>query len=114
MEKGSMRKLVQDLGPMSIPPMGQKNSAQKETVKMLLPLSDSVWIMFFRGMVFGFFGGLVLILLFFWISGGKYSALAAGQPIGFVYSGQLPPVSSADSVVPLVRAGECIPRPFLF
>jgi hypothetical protein len=40
---------------------------------------------FFEEMVFGFFGGLVLILLFFWSSGGKYSALAAGKPIGFVY-----------------------------
>ena len=40
--------------------------------------------MFFRGMVFGFFGGLALILLFFW-SSGKYGALAAAKPIGFVY-----------------------------
>ena len=38
--------------------------------------------MFFRGMVFGFFGGLVLILLFLW---GKYGPLAALKPIGFVY-----------------------------
>jgi|HubBroStandDraft_2_1064218.scaffolds.fasta_scaffold596165_2 hypothetical protein len=51
---------------------------------MLLPLSDSVWAMFFRGMVFGFLGGLVLILVFFW-SSGKYGALAAGKPIVFVY-----------------------------
>ena len=51
---------------------------------MLFPLSDGVWVMFFRGMVFGFFGGLVLILLFFW-SSGKYGALAAAKPIGFVY-----------------------------
>jgi hypothetical protein len=51
---------------------------------MLFPLSDGVWVMFFRGMVFGFFGGLVLILLFLW-SGGKYGALAAVRPIGLVY-----------------------------
>lgn len=30
---------------------------------MLFPLSDGVGVMFFRGMVLGFFGGLVLILL---------------------------------------------------
>jgi hypothetical protein len=35
-------------------------------------------------MVFGLFGGLVLILLFLW-SSGKYGALAALRPIGFVY-----------------------------
>ncbi len=28
---------------------------------MLFPLSDGVWVVFFRGMVFGFIGGLVLI-----------------------------------------------------
>ncbi len=53
---------------------------------MLFPLSDGVWGMFFRGMVFGFSGGLVLILLFLW-SSGKYGALAALRPIGFVYFG---------------------------
>jgi hypothetical protein len=51
---------------------------------MLFPLSDGVWVMLFRGMVFGLFGGLVLILLFLW-SSGKYGALAALRPIGFVY-----------------------------
>ena len=51
---------------------------------MLLPLSDSVWSIFFRGMVFGVLAGFVLILLFFW-SSGKYGALAAARPIGFVY-----------------------------
>ncbi len=51
---------------------------------MLFPLSDGVWGVFFRGMVLGFFGGLVLILLFFW-SSGKYGALVAARPIGFVY-----------------------------
>jgi hypothetical protein len=35
-------------------------------------------------MVFGFFGGLVLILLFFW-SSGKCGALAVVRPSGFVY-----------------------------
>jgi hypothetical protein len=50
---------------------------------MLFPLSDGVWGVFFRGMVFGFFGGVVLILLFLW-SSGKYGALAAVRPIGFV------------------------------
>jgi hypothetical protein len=51
---------------------------------MLPPLSDGVWAVFFRGMVFGFLGGFVLILLFLWDS-GKYGALAAVRPIGFVY-----------------------------
>jgi hypothetical protein len=51
---------------------------------MLLPLSDSVWSLFFRGMVFGVLGGFVLILLFFWTS-GKYGGLAASRPICFVY-----------------------------
>jgi hypothetical protein len=51
---------------------------------MFFPLSDAVWGMFFRGVVFGFFGGIVLILLFIWGS-GKYGALAALKPIGFVY-----------------------------
>jgi hypothetical protein len=53
-------------------------------VKVLFPLSDGIWGVFFRGMVFGFFGGLVLTLLFLW-SSGKYGALAAVRPIGFVY-----------------------------
>jgi len=52
---------------------------------MLFPLSDAVWSMFFRGMVFGVLAGFVLILLFFWSSGGKYGALAAARPICFVY-----------------------------
>jgi len=51
---------------------------------MSLPLSDSVWSIFFRGMVFGVLAGFVLILLFFW-SSGKYGALAASRPICFVY-----------------------------
>ena len=51
---------------------------------MLFPLSDGVWVVFFRGMVFGFIGGLVPILLFLW-SSGKYGALVVARPIGFVY-----------------------------
>ena len=51
---------------------------------MLFPLSDAVWGMFFRGMVFGLLTGLVLIFLFLW-GGGKYGVLAAARPIGFVY-----------------------------
>jgi hypothetical protein len=51
---------------------------------MLFPLSDAVWGMFFRGIVFGFSAGFVLILLF--LRGtGKYGALATARPIGFVY-----------------------------
>lgn len=48
------------------------------------PLSDGVWVVFFRGIVIGFLGGLVLILLFFW-SGGRYRGLTVASPIGFVY-----------------------------
>ena len=51
---------------------------------MFFPLGDAVWGMFFRGVVFGLFGGFVLILLFLWGS-GKYGALAAARPICFVY-----------------------------
>ena len=51
---------------------------------MLPPLSDGVWAVFFRGMLLGLLGGFVLILLFLWGS-GKYGALVAARPIGFVY-----------------------------
>jgi hypothetical protein len=51
---------------------------------MLPPLSDGVWVVFFRGMVFGFLGGFLLILLFLWGS-GKYGALVVARPNGFVY-----------------------------
>jgi len=51
---------------------------------MLFPLSDMVWGVFFRGVVFGFIGGIVLILLFFWTS-GKYAQLAWARPLGLVY-----------------------------
>jgi hypothetical protein len=47
-------------------------------------LSDAVWGMFFRGIVFGFFAGFVLILLFLSAT-GKYGALAKVRPIGLVY-----------------------------
>ena len=50
---------------------------------MLFPLSDAVWGMFFRGIVYGFLAGIVLIVLFLW--SGKYGALAGARPIGFVY-----------------------------
>ena len=51
--------------------------------KMLFPLSDAVWGMFFRGIVYGFLAGIVLTILFLW--SGKYGALAGVKPIGFVY-----------------------------
>ena len=51
---------------------------------MLFPLSDGVWVSVFSWNGLWFFGGLVLIVLFLW-SGGKYGALAAVRPIGFVY-----------------------------
>lgn len=51
---------------------------------MLLPLSDGVWSVFFRGIALGFLAGFVLILLFLW-SSGKYGALSVARPIGFLY-----------------------------
>jgi hypothetical protein len=51
---------------------------------MLPPLSDAVWGMFFRGIVFGFFAGFVLIFLFLSVT-GKYGSLARVQPIGLAY-----------------------------
>ena len=50
---------------------------------MLFPLKDLVWSMFFRGVVYGFLAGIVLIVLF--LRSGKYGGLVAGKPIGFVY-----------------------------
>jgi hypothetical protein len=50
----------------------------------MLPLSDALWGMSFRGIVFGFVAGFVLILLFLSVT-GKYGALARVRPIGFVY-----------------------------
>jgi hypothetical protein len=49
----------------------------------MFPLSDLVWAMFFRGIVYGFLAGIVLIVLFLWSP--KYGALAGVKPIGFVY-----------------------------
>jgi hypothetical protein len=49
----------------------------------MFPLSDAVWSMFFRGIVYGFLAGIVLIVPFLW--SGKYGALAGLKPIGFVY-----------------------------
>ena len=51
---------------------------------MLLPLSDLVWVVFVRGVVIGFLGGFVLILLFFW-TGGRHSRLTWANPIEFLY-----------------------------
>jgi hypothetical protein len=50
---------------------------------MLFPLSDLVWGMFFRGIVYGFLAGIVLIVVFLW--SGRYGALAGMKPVGFVY-----------------------------
>jgi hypothetical protein len=50
----------------------------------MFPLSDGLWTVFLRGMVFGSVGGIVLILLFFW-TGGKYAQLAWARPLGLVY-----------------------------
>jgi hypothetical protein len=51
---------------------------------MLPPLSDGVWAVLFRGVVIGFLGGFLLILLFLW-SSGKYRALVVATPTGFLY-----------------------------
>ena len=50
---------------------------------MLFPLNDLVWRMFFRGVVYGFLAGIVLIVLF--LRSPKYGGLAGLRPIGFVY-----------------------------
>jgi hypothetical protein len=49
----------------------------------MFPLSDLVWAMLCRGIVYGFLAGIVLIVLFLWSP--KYGALAGMKPIGFVY-----------------------------
>jgi len=51
---------------------------------MLFPLTDAVWGMFSRGIIFGFLAGFVLILLFLSVT-GKYGALAWARPLGLVY-----------------------------
>ena len=50
---------------------------------MFPPSMDIVWTMFFRGIVYGFLGGFVLIVLFLW--SGRYGTLAGARPIAFVY-----------------------------
>ena len=50
----------------------------------MFPLSDAVWGCFFRGIVFGFLAGFVVILLFLSFT-GKYGMLARVRPIGLVY-----------------------------
>lgn len=49
----------------------------------MFPLRDAVWSMFFRGIVYGFLGGIVLIVVF--LRSAKYGGLAGLRPIGFVY-----------------------------
>ena len=44
---------------------------------------DGIWIVFFRGIIFGFLGDIVLIVLF--LGSGKYGSLAGIRPIGFLY-----------------------------
>lgn len=50
---------------------------------MLPPLDDLVWSHLLRGVAFGFVGGLVLILLFFFTY--KLSGLLAVRPGSLVY-----------------------------
>jgi hypothetical protein len=51
------------------------------------PEKESQWMeygwCFFRGIIFGFLGGIVLIVLF--LGSGKYGSLAGIRPIGFLY-----------------------------
>lgn len=49
----------------------------------MFPLSDGVWGVFLRGLVYGLFAGIVLIGLF--LRSEKYSGLVAGKPISFLY-----------------------------
>jgi hypothetical protein len=44
---------------------------------------DGIWIVFFRGIIFGFLGGIVLIVLF--LGSGKYGSLTQIRPIGILY-----------------------------
>ena len=50
----------------------------------MLPLSDGVWSVFFRGIGLGFLVGFVLIVLFF-LTGGKYAHLTWARPSGLLY-----------------------------
>jgi len=56
---------------------------------MLLPLSDGVWALFFRGMVYGLLAGLFLILSFLLLPVGSfakhYAPLVAARPMGLLY-----------------------------
>jgi hypothetical protein len=55
---------------------------------MLLPLSDGVWALFFRGMVYGLLAGLFLILFLLLPLGGfakHYGPLVTARPLGLVY-----------------------------
>lgn len=49
----------------------------------MFPLRDAVWSVFFRGFLYGFLAGIVLILLF--LRSDKYGGLVGVKPIGFVY-----------------------------
>lgn len=51
---------------------------------MFYPLSDGVWSVFFRGIGLGFLGGFVLIVLFF-LTGGKLTPLIWARPSGLFY-----------------------------
>jgi len=50
----------------------------------MLPLSDGVWSVFFRGIGLGFLGGFALIVLFF-LTGGKHAHLMWARPSGLLY-----------------------------
>jgi hypothetical protein len=50
----------------------------------MLPLSDGVWSVFFRGIGLGFLGGFALIVLFF-LTGGKHAHLTWARPSGLLY-----------------------------
>jgi hypothetical protein len=50
----------------------------------MLPLSDGVWSVFFRGIGLGFLGGFVLVVFFF-LTGGKYAHLTWARPSGLLY-----------------------------
>jgi hypothetical protein len=55
---------------------------------MLLPLSDGVWALFFRGMVYGLLAGLFVMLFLLLPVGGfakHYGPLVAARPLGLVY-----------------------------
>ena len=51
---------------------------------MLYPLRDGVRSVFFRGIGLGFLGGFVLVVLFF-VTGGKHAQLTWARPSGLLY-----------------------------